>query len=89
VLAGAIAGSRERKIAHTSSHRFPLLAMFPGPPHRSVHVLTLAWHQAERMSESTVFTGTVQHGIGVAKLLLVWADAKPANAEVAATTRVE
>jgi hypothetical protein len=62
--------------------------MFPCPPHTSTHVLVLAWHQAERSSESTVFAGTLQQGMGVLKLLLVWADAKPTNAE-AAMTRVE
>jgi uncharacterized membrane protein YdcZ (DUF606 family) len=49
----------------------------------------LAWHQLERSSESTVFAGTVQHGMGVLKvllLLLLWAEAKPASAEAATTT---
>jgi hypothetical protein len=66
----------------------PLLAMFACPPHRSTHVLTFAWHHVERSSEGTELAGTVQHGMGVLNVVLLWADAKPTSAE-AATTRVE
>jgi hypothetical protein len=47
-----------------------------------------AWHHRERSSWSTRLGETLQHGMGVLKVVLLWADAKPTSAE-AATTRVE
>jgi hypothetical protein len=72
-----------------SSQELPLLAMLAGPPHRSTHVFSLASHQVERVSEGTELTGTVQHGMGVLKVWLPWAEAKPAKAEAATTSVVE
>jgi hypothetical protein len=77
-----------RVVPLTGSQLFPLLAMLAWPPHMSTQVLVLASHQVERSVELTWLTASEQHGMGVAKVELVWADAKPAKAE-AATTRVE
>ena len=54
----------------------------------STQVLTLASHQTDLSDEGTVPVDTVQQGMGVLKVELPWAEARPAKAE-AATTRDE
>jgi hypothetical protein len=51
-------------------------------------VLMLAWHHDALSSEGTEPAPTEQQGMGVLKVVLPWADARPAKAE-AATTRDE
>ena len=71
-----------RDNTRTESHWLPLLASWPRPPQSSTQVFWLAWHHDCLSSWSTELGSTVQHWIGVLKVLF-WAAAKPAKAETA------